>query len=48
MSKLKIQSPNDDNGYYVSAYCEIMSEFGTMDDFDAQILLLNISNNTLS
>jgi len=28
------QSPNDDNGYDVSDYCEIMGEFGTMEDFD--------------
>ena len=29
------KSPNDDNGYDVSDYCEIMDEFGTLDDFDA-------------
>ena len=28
------KSPNDDNGYDVSDYCDIMDEFGTMDDFD--------------
>ena len=28
------QSPNDDNGYDVSDYCDIHPEFGTMDDFD--------------
>ena len=27
-------SPNDDNGYDISDYKGIMSEFGTMDDFD--------------
>lgn len=27
-------SPNDDNGYDISDYRNIMSEFGTMDDFD--------------
>ncbi|AXT52479.1 alpha-glucosidase [Aquimarina sp. BL5] len=27
-------SPNDDNGYDISDYCSIMSEFGTMEDFD--------------
>src|ERR1700748_3440091 len=27
-------SPNDDNGYDVSDYRNIMREFGTMDDFD--------------
>lgn len=29
------KSPNDDNGYDISDYCDIMDEFGTMDDFDA-------------
>ena len=33
-------SPNDDNGYDISDYKGIMSEFGTMDDFDQ--LLSNI------
>jgi oligo-1,6-glucosidase len=28
------QSPNNDNGYDVSDYCEILPEFGTMSDFD--------------
>ncbi|MCL6570662.1 MAG: alpha-glucosidase [Bacillus sp. (in: Bacteria)] len=28
------QSPNDDNGYDISNYQEIMGEFGTMTDFD--------------
>lgn len=28
------ESPNDDNGYDISNYRGIMSEFGTMDDFD--------------
>jgi alpha-glucosidase len=28
------QSPNDDNGYDISDYQEIMEEFGTMDDFN--------------
>ncbi|MFF2449515.1 alpha-glucosidase [Neobacillus sp. NPDC058068] len=28
------QSPNDDNGYDISDYQEIMTEFGTMADFD--------------
>ena len=31
------QSPNDDNGYDISDYQEIMTEFGTMSDFDALI-----------
>ncbi|MFC2949853.1 glycoside hydrolase family 13 protein [Virgibacillus sediminis] len=28
------KSPNEDNGYDISDYQEIMSEFGTMEDFD--------------
>lgn len=28
------KSPNHDNGYDISDYCDIMKEFGTMDDFD--------------
>ncbi|PAB59077.1 glycoside hydrolase family 13 protein [Anaeromicrobium sediminis] len=28
------KSPNDDNGYDISDYEDIMDEFGTMDDFD--------------
>src|SRR5258705_6469044 len=28
-------SPNDDNGYDISDYRNIMREFGTMDDFDS-------------
>ncbi|WP_053365240.1 glycoside hydrolase family 13 protein [Bacillus sp. FJAT-27245] len=28
------KSPNDDNGYDISGYQDIMEEFGTMDDFD--------------
>lgn len=28
------QSPNDDNGYDISDYYDIMEEFGTMEDFD--------------
>lgn len=28
------KSPNDDNGYDISDYRDIMDEFGTMDDFD--------------
>ena len=28
------QSPNDDNGYDISDYKSIMTEFGTMADFD--------------
>jgi len=29
------QSPNDDNGYDISDYKNILAEFGSMDDFDA-------------
>ena len=28
------KSPNDDCGYDISDYCDIMDEFGTMADFD--------------
>ena len=28
------RSPNDDNGYDISDYEDIMEEFGTMADFD--------------
>lgn len=28
------KSPNHDNGYDISDYCDIMKEFGTMEDFD--------------
>ena len=28
-------SPNDDNGYDISDYRNIMKDFGTMEDFDA-------------
>ncbi len=31
------QSPNDDNGYDISDYQEIMSDFGTMEDFDRML-----------
>ena len=31
------RSPNDDNGYDISDYREIMDEFGTMADFDAML-----------
>lgn len=31
------QSPNDDNGYDVSDYQEIMDEFGTVDDWDEML-----------
>lgn len=32
------KSPNDDNGYDISDYEDIMDEFGTMDDMDALLL----------
>jgi len=38
------QSPNDDNGYDISDYEAIMSEFGTMDDMDALIEEANNRN----
>ena len=28
------KSPNDDNGYDISDYQDIMTDFGTMEDFD--------------
>jgi oligo-1,6-glucosidase len=31
------QSPNDDNGYDISDYREIMTEFGTMEDFERML-----------
>lgn len=31
------QSPNDDNGYDISDYQDIMTEFGTLEDFDAML-----------
>lgn len=35
------QSPNDDNGYDISNYYEIMDEFGTMADFDLLLATLH-------
>ena len=31
------KSPNDDNGYDISDYEDIMTEFGTMEDFDKML-----------
>ena len=31
------ESPNDDNGYDISDYYNIMKEFGTMSDFEQLI-----------
>ena len=31
------KSPNDDNGYDISDYQDIMTDFGTMEDFDRMI-----------
>ena len=28
------KSPNDDNGYDISDYCDIMDEFGTLGDWE--------------
>ncbi len=38
------QSPNDDNGYDISDYRNIMQEFGTMEDFDALLKGLHERN----
>jgi len=37
-------SPNDDNGYDISDYRNIMSDFGTMEDFDALLNALHERN----
>jgi oligo-1,6-glucosidase len=37
-------SPNDDNGYDVSNYRDIMSDFGTMEDFDEMLQELHGKN----
>jgi oligo-1,6-glucosidase len=37
-------SPNDDNGYDVSNYRDIMSDFGTMEDFDEMLQALHGKN----
>ncbi|WP_161487860.1 glycoside hydrolase family 13 protein [Paenibacillus glacialis] len=38
------QSPNDDNGYDISDYQAIMTEFGTMDDMDELIKQAKVRN----
>ncbi|WP_019429618.1 alpha-glucosidase [Limnohabitans sp. Rim47] len=35
-------SPNDDNGYDISDYRQIMAEFGTMADFDAMLAGMHV------
>ncbi|HFR3837972.1 TPA: alpha-glucosidase [Streptococcus suis] len=35
------KSPNDDNGYDISDYCDIMDEFGTMEDMERLIAEAN-------
>ena len=35
------KSPNDDNGYDISDYRDIMDEFGTMADFDAMLAAMH-------
>ena len=35
------QSPNDDNGYDISDYQEIMKEFGTMEDFERMLAAMH-------
>ncbi|MDP5044547.1 MAG: alpha-glucosidase [Leeuwenhoekiella sp.] len=37
-------SPNDDNGYDVSDYRDIMSDFGTMEDFDIMLTEMHARN----
>ncbi len=39
------QSPNDDNGYDISNYYQIMEEFGTLQDFD--VLLEEVHNREM-
>lgn len=39
------KSPNDDNGYDISDYKDIMDEFGTMEDFD--LLLEEVHNRNM-
>ena len=34
------KSPNDDNGYDISDYQDIMTDFGTMEDFDRMLAAL--------
>ncbi len=41
------KSPNDDNGYDVSDYFDIMDEFGTMTDFDELLNTLHKNNMKL-
>ena len=38
------KSPNDDNGYDISDYCDIMDEFGTMEDMDKLLKEANDRN----
>lgn len=38
------KSPNDDNGYDISDYQDIMTEFGTMDDMDELIKRADLRN----
>ncbi|MEO9511734.1 MAG: alpha-glucosidase [Flavobacteriaceae bacterium] len=38
------KSPNDDNGYDISDYQDIMEEFGTMSDFDALLEEMHVRN----
>ena len=35
------QSPNNDNGYDISDYQEIMKEFGTMEDFERMLAAMH-------
>ncbi len=52
------KSPNDDNGYDISDYCDIMDEFGTMEDWknminemhkrDIKLIMDFVANHTSS
>ncbi len=41
------KSPNEDNGYDVADYCDIMDEFGTMEDMDNLIAEMHSRNMKL-
>ena len=41
------KSPNDDNGYDISDYCDIMDEFGTMDDMEKHLKEANEKGNKI-
>ena len=41
-------SPNDDNGYDISDYQNIMTDFGTMDDYDRLLIVMDLVVNHTS